>query len=783
MAEAMAVPRELLGPAALREGGAAGAVRGLCGVGGGRKARVFGARRRGRARLALLLTAGILAARVNAGGATDGERGASAFFDRLDVNDDGQIELNEASAYIRKSFDAHPDFDTKGEVDRAAKQLLASIDGNDEGSTVSEDELLRHLKGMLKPHDVEEWVKLGLRQPKFAPVFAAHAVTGLDFPHLAGNNGKALNDDLGIESPLIRKQFVRALKRRMLRLGSIPGTPAQLTCAPLVGACGVRLAGNAPETVGVPPLHSYEVVGRSAAHAADLHAAPWELALGIAHSSLDDDDGEAPNDQAGSVVKEHHTVAHNATDVLIPPTAPGKAGQQSAAEGAENDVRLFEYRVRAWSSFGHGPWSAAVPCAPLAQPCYARLADEQAARRRALKSQTNANASEEGVKEDAPLYGQMWSIAVALVVGLAIRQSSALARVLGMLHLGNPANDRVREEIVVEALRPETPSHDGGGSGAGGGTGGAKRAVVFASPVRTDTANGDAGTSGQKSGERARTSSEQRRRASLTRFDLHRLEEARKELLAAEGAVNGGAPIPGEFGDTMPPPPSPPSPHHVADRTRQRALSAQALARVNSRESLNGTGAASDDENVGLGVVTPSRQNDGEFTFSDAGGAGPTVAAAGQERSSVDESRRGRECCRVHGCPVRFDRWYKMKDMRARGRRHFCMYCQQAMCEEHTRVSPHGRVGSCGLESSCVCESCFRSLDQETQHMLSATDKLKPIRHAASFVSALKLKAATSAPVPATEAFVRAQQRWRGALHRLARRAPPLSRTPSSSSL
>ena len=107
----------------------------------------------------------------------------------------------------------------------------------------------------------------------------------------------------------------------------------------------------------------------------------------------------------------------------------------------------------------------------------------------------------------------------------------------------------------------------------------------------------------------------------------------------------------------------------------------------------------------------------------------------------------------------------------------------QAMCEEHTRVSPHGRVGSCGLESSCVCESCFRSLDQETQHMLSATDKLKPIRHAASFVSALKLKAATSAPVPATEAFVRAQQRWRGALHRLARRAPPLSRTPSSSSL
>ena len=46
---------------------------------------------------------------------------------------------------------------------------------------------------------------------------------------------------------------------------------------------------------------------------------------------------------------------------------------------------------------------------------------------------------------------------------------------------------------------------------------------------------------------------------------------------------------------------------------------------------------------------------------------------------------------------------------------HYCSICQNVSCQRHTSYSPHGKLGSCGMESKCICESCFVELPRQTQ--------------------------------------------------------------------
>ena len=58
--------------------------------------------------------------------------------------------------------------------------------------------------------------------------------------------------------------------------------------------------------------------------------------------------------------------------------------------------------------------------------------------------------------------------------------------------------------------------------------------------------------------------------------------------------------------------------------------------------------------------------------------------------------------------------------------RHYCRDCQGVFCIKHTRYSPHGAFGECGLMSKCLCELCFSELPLDEQARLDATDnKLK----------------------------------------------------------
>ena len=41
--------------------------------------------------------------------------------------------------------------------------------------------------------------------------------------------------------------------------------------------------------------------------------------------------------------------------------------------------------------------------------------------------------------------------------------------------------------------------------------------------------------------------------------------------------------------------------------------------------------------------------------------------------------------------------------------------CQNVYCHWHTRISPHGAYGSCGVDSKCVCFKCFKLLSPDAQ--------------------------------------------------------------------
>ena len=46
---------------------------------------------------------------------------------------------------------------------------------------------------------------------------------------------------------------------------------------------------------------------------------------------------------------------------------------------------------------------------------------------------------------------------------------------------------------------------------------------------------------------------------------------------------------------------------------------------------------------------------------------------------------------------------------------HYCSICQNMYCQRHTAYSPHGRLGSCGMESKCICQLCYDELPRVTQ--------------------------------------------------------------------
>ena len=62
--------------------------------------------------------------------------------------------------------------------------------------------------------------------------------------------------------------------------------------------------------------------------------------------------------------------------------------------------------------------------------------------------------------------------------------------------------------------------------------------------------------------------------------------------------------------------------------------------------------------------------------------------------------------------------------------RHFCSVCQRVFCHQHTAYSPHGPLGSCGMESQCICEDCHFILPVSTQVQSLQPSSVSPLQRA-----------------------------------------------------
>lgn len=147
---------------------------------------------------------------------------------------------------------------------------------------------------------------------------------------------------------------------------------------------------------------------------------------------------------------------------------------------------------------------------------------------------------------------------------------------------------------------------------------------------------------------------------------------------------------------------------------------------------------------------------------------------------------------------------------------HYCGLCQRVFCLQHTRASPHGPRGACGLESSCLCYACFAELAPAQQAAYERVNRLPsacaangthggPVGEAAASAGGAALADASGVeeqhptagigssdgplneqdvPVAAVAASAQARRRWRkagGLLRALARfKAAIADRQPSN---
>jgi len=106
-----------------------------------------------------------------------------------------------------------------------------------------------------------------------------------------------------------------------------------------------------------------------------------------------------------------------------------------------------------------------------------------------------------------------------------------------------------------------------------------------------------------------------------------------------------------------------------------------------------------------------------------------SVAASTSPRARLEGptpyTRWSKKRCNHEGCKTRFDRWHSVHDWWMKLNNHYCRECQRVFCVKHTRISPHGPRGQCGLDSNCYCYTCFSSLSSESKRKLEERNKLR----------------------------------------------------------
>ena len=588
-----------------------------------------------------------------------------SFFRELDADHDGQIETHELSQYLGQSVGGK-DLDTEREIRDAAVGVTKAMDGQDIGSTISEDELLDHLTAksnqLLSPHRVERWVQYGLGFPQYAKAFESNAITALDFTALIADNGASLREDLGVTSGLHHGKLMRALKRQILGLGSLPSEPRDIR-ADVINGTAIAVQWSPPEDLGTPPVHAYVVQMREGGNPT------WEM--------------------VGHVTADEHSFVSRVTPVVW----------DGSKEGEKGKARLtvpYQYRVVAWGAHG----------------CSGYSKDSAAVELRAAIGSSGAGSKPENVvTQDNEGEGAsgLYSLVASsfLVAGLIARFLFSSASFIGgpgaataILWKGfTVAVDRMRGRSGSKSdLEKDESSQELRGSVYGGDGDSAGNGIAEENDTATDEVGAYRGAPGPRD---------------------HRMSSAGNgsSVVTAVGGAELG------YGTASGRPPLHRTLPHSKSWVVNDAIAAAVAAGVASadesspvREKLprgssfishtsNGSGSSLDDQ--GFDALVNSNGLTG-------GVCAPMVGS---------EAKKKGRCCAI-GCEARWDRWTSMGDIRMKYTKHYCGLCQRAYCQAHTRISPHGAKGRCDPESKCYCATCYATLPTATQEALEASNKL-----------------------------------------------------------
>ncbi|CAL8461872.1 g1403 [Coccomyxa elongata] len=539
--------------------------------------------------------------------------------------------------------------------------MQSNVDGADNGDTISEGELQQHLQSLMKGNRVAEWVSHSVGLPQYVKAFRDNSITVQDFPLFVNDGGESLKNDLGIKSALHRQQLTRAMKRVILGLGTAPSAPQNLRCRQ-VTCSSILLTWQPPERLGHPPFHKYKL------QRSEGEDSGWVSV----NKNLDDEETHWED------------------------------------RGLEEGV--YRYRLTAWNAYG---WSDDA----LSLECTVSLAADACTEAQSSNLYEPLHVrharSTKATPRDAWKSKGTWAAVLAGAAFLLYlkkrrkRQSLAAAKetMEGRPMPGTPifregsdalADGRSGQGQLPNGV-PRTLSgrsyarSDSRGSHASDGL--ERRRVAFAMDGHTDS-----GLS-EQSVEAASESGRMERSPMMA--GPSRMLSARH---GSFGEVGSG------FEEQL----------HALEPLR---IDRQPLAFSNPQPTAFPSHTLDDTRTVAGWLGGPGDRMGRALSERQSGGAG--MQDAEDYGEDVPETPAGVDPwrCGHHGCHRQF-RGYKLSNVKHAMQRHFCSVCQRVFCHHHTAYSPHGPLGSCGMESQCICENCFSVLPWSTQERLKKTNKL-----------------------------------------------------------
>lgn len=254
-------------------------------------------------------------------------------FQDVDANGDHLLGRDEMRAFITEEVGT-ADFNEADEVERGIVTAMNHANLHDAGgdhvgdvalSTLDVDLLWRELGHFMTTSEVVAWVEHAVQLPALAPRFREAAITGFDFPLLVENEGQSLREELGITSELQLRKLTRAIKMKLMGIGTVPDPVVNLLWHS--NSCDrVTVSWMPPGDDGGLEVHKY-VADRRVTADADSEEVDGEWFVVY--------DGEGDH-FVDSGVSSHLT---------------------------------YEYRVRAWNPIGHSDYETIEMVRPSAYGC------------------------------------------------------------------------------------------------------------------------------------------------------------------------------------------------------------------------------------------------------------------------------------------------------------------------------------------------------------------------------------------------------------------------------